>query len=339
MEKAAKGTTTAARALDAVRAAAGATPCPTVAEYSATWLAWRNAQPGGHRSQNNRENSIRSLTRLLPHTAALRLDAVTPALAADYVTAALDEVSGSTVERRLADISAMFNRAVSEGLLPSNPFRGARVPTWERAGQGDRRREPYTPADIARMVREFPGEWPDMLRTCLLLGGQRLGDIATLSWAAIDFENGLVSLNTQKNNKILRKPLLPQLRSLLEKRRKALGSQYGDYVFPYAAWKVTAAGGKTAALSHEFAELCRAAGIAKKIPSTSRAKKAHALTDKTFHSLRTTAVTVLLCAGVPAELVRWLVGHDSAQIEREHYFRPDDAAQTAAMAPIVALLN
>jgi integrase len=339
MERAAKGSTTAARALEAVRAAAGSPPCPTLSEYAAQWLRWRNAQPGAERSLNNRSNSIRSLERLSPELWALRLDAITPAHAADYVTAALDEVSGSTVERRLADITAMLNRAVAEGVITRNPFTGARVPRWERAGQGDRRREPFTPEDVALMLREFPGEWPDMLRVCLLLGGQRLGDVAGLQWSAIDWAQGLVRVTAQKTNRPTRKPLLPQLRALLEKRRQALGSQPGDYVFPYAAWKVAAAGGKTSKLSLEFSDLCRAAGIARKIPSTARGSKVHALTDKTSHSLRTTAVTVLLCAGVPAELVQWLVGHDDKLIEREHYFKPNDAAQIAALQPLVQLLT
>lgn len=339
MERAAKGSTSASRALEAVRAAAGTPPCPTLSEYAAQWLRWRNAQPGAERSFSNRQSSISSLSRLCPSLWSQRLDAITPAHAADYVTAALDEVSGSTIERRLADISAMLNRAVAEGIIASNPFRGARVPRWERAGQGDRRREPFTPEDVARMLREFPGEWPDMLRVCLLLGGQRLGDVAGLQWSAIDWTNGLVRVTSQKTNRPMRKPLLPQLRQLLEKRRGSLGSQPGDYVFPYAAWKVAAAGGKTSKLSLEFSELCRAAGIARKIPSSARGSKTHALTDKTFHSLRTTAVTVLLCAGVPAELVQWLVGHNDKLIEREHYFKPNAPAQIAAMQPLVNLLT
>lgn len=339
MERLAKGQQTADRAAAAIRAVAGEPPCPTLQEYATQWLAWRNSQHGADRSRNNRQNSITSLTRLMPSLAAMRLDAIKPAHADDYVRAALDEVSAGTVERRLADISAMFNRAVAEGILNRNPFRGARVPTWERAGEGERRRVPFTEEDLARMLNEFPGEWPDMLRVCLLLGGQRLGDVATLQWSAIDWEHGLVRVHAQKTNSPKSKPLLPALRALLEHRRASLGAAGGPYVFPYAAWRVQAAGGKTSKISNEFAELCRQSGIARKIPSAARGTRAHALTDKTFHSLRTTAVTLLLCAGVPPELVRWLVGHDDARIEREHYFAPPVAAQEQAMAPIVALLS
>ena len=52
--------------------------------------------------------------------------------------------------------------------------------------------------------------------------------------------------------------------------------------------------------------------------------------DLSFHSLRATAVTALRLAGVPSDLCRVIVGHDSEEIERV-YFRPDSAAIAEAM--------
>lgn len=46
------------------------------------------------------------------------------------------------------------------------------------------------------------------------------------------------------------------------------------------------------------------------------------MTDKTFHSLRSTATTFLLDLGTPAEMVRFIVGHDDPEIERRHYLKP-----------------
>lgn len=59
----------------------------------------------------------------------------------------------------------------------------------------------------------------------------------------------------------------------------------------------------------------------------------HKLASKSFHSLRATAVTVLRLAGVPADLCRYIVGHDSEEIERV-YFRPDSAHVQEAMSKI-----
>jgi len=49
--------------------------------------------------------------------------------------------------------------------------------------------------------------------------------------------------------------------------------------------------------------------------------------------LRATAVTVLRLAGVSPDLCRFIVGHDSEEIERV-YFRPDSADVQAAMSKI-----
>lgn len=56
-----------------------------------------------------------------------------------------------------------------------------------------------------------------------------------MKWEQIDFENGIVStIAAKKRNRRTTKPLLPQLRLILE-RRKA--SSVSDYVFPIAAMK------------------------------------------------------------------------------------------------------
>ena len=75
------------------------------------------------------------------------------------------------------------------------------------------------------------------------------------------------------------------------------------------------------------------------MPSAATGEKVHSLTDKTFHSLRTTATTFLLDLGTPAELVRYIVGHDDKEIERRHYYKPSTEASGAAIAAMARALG
>ena len=88
-------------------------------------------------------------------------------------------------------------------------------------------------------------------------------------------------------------------------------------------------GGKSSKLSLEFTGLLKKHGIISAGERKGKGDK-RVLSEKSFHSLRATAVTILRLAGVPADLCRFIVGHDSEEIERV-YFRPDSAAIAEAM--------
>lgn len=335
MEAAAEGWATLDLALAAVRAAAVGAKARmvTVGEFARSFLLGRREQ----KSYNNSTVTINSLFRLLPGTEELPLGRFTPAMAEDYIGRALDEVSGSSVDRRLAVLSAMFNRAVREKLIEDNPFRGCRVPKW--ALNEAREREPFTREEIQRILAELPDEWPDMVAVCLLLGGLRLSDVATLRWKAIDFERGLVQVTDQKTNKPRRKPLIKPLRAILE-RRKQHAEGWSDYVFPYAQLRYAQAGDKSSKLSIEFGKLLQERGIVAPAPEDERkAGKARRFQSKTFHSLRTTSTTFLLDAGCPPELVRHIVGHDDPAIERAHYYKPGSEVQGDYMRQLAEFMG
>lgn len=322
-------------ALSAVRAAAmgASAKLVTVGEYAKTFLAGRMHQ----KSYNNSKVSVESLLRLCPGCAELPMAKFTAAMAEDYVEAALDEVGGSSVDRRLAVLGAMFNRAARERLVEGNPFCGIRVPKW--ALNESREREPFTREEVQRILTELPDEWPDMVAVCMLLGGQRLSDVACLRWSVVDEERGTVKVTDNKTNKPRIKPLIKPLRALLH-RRKEEAAGWSEYVFPYAQLRYAQAGDKSSKLSIEFAELLEERGIiSPPPPDERRAGKSRRFRSKTFHSLRTTSTTFLLDCGCPAELVRHIVGHDDPAIEREHYYKPSDELQGDYMRRLAEFLG
>ncbi len=331
MEMGARGMVSQRQALEAVRAHLTQRKLPSVREYFA-----QHEKRCRDKGLKYASTSLKTFLRLMPQCADLPLDGVSRAMAEDYVEKALDEVSGSTVDRRLEDLSACYNQAIKEELIDRNPFRGVRVPKWEMQPH---ERQPFTREDLRIIFDTFGGEWPDMVAACLLLGGQRLGDIARLSWAQIDFPSNLVKLTSKKTNRPMLKPIVLPLKRILERRKKAIGES-SEYVFPYAFARVMCAGGKTSKLSIEFGNLCRQAGISVKMESPSSGKtKVHKLTDKTFHSLRTTATTFLLDAGTPPELVRYIVGHDDPEIERRHYYKPNPETEARYISALAGLVG
>lgn len=323
MEGTDKGQMAVELAVSAVRAVAcggGGKPV-TLGEFARSFLAGRREQ----RSYNNSSVAVGSLLRLVPGAQDMPLGRFTVAMAEDYVRAALDEVGGSSVDRRLAVIGALFNRAVAERLIEVNPFRGVRVPKWALNEACER--EPFTREEVQRMLEVLPDEWPDMVAVCMLLGGLRLGEVALLRWDAVDFSRGLVKVRSYKTNKPMTKPLIRPLRALLERRRVAAGG-WSEWVFPYAQLRYAQAGDKSSKLSIEFGKLLQEYGVVEPAKlEFKRAGRARRFQSKSFHSLRTTATTFLLDCGCPAELVRHIVGHDDPAIEREHYYKPGSEVQ------------
>lgn len=335
MEGTARANVSLELAVSAVRASAvGCSVKPiTVSEFSKTFLDARKER----KSFNNSKTAVESLLRLMPACADLPLARFTAGMAEDYIRACLDEVGGSTINRRVSELSTMFNRAVKDRLIESNPFCGCIVPKW--AVNESKEREPFTREELQRILTDLPNEWPDMVAVCMLLGGLRLSNVATLEWASIDFERGLVKVTALKTNKGMTKPLIKPLRALLE-RRRAVGGEWSQYVFPYAQLRYAEAGDKSSKLSIEFTELLIKHGIIERAPvEEKKAGKARRFNSKTFHSLRTTATTFLLDCGCPAELVRHIVGHDDPNIERAHYYKPQSEVQGGYMAKLADMLG
>ncbi|WP_448806915.1 tyrosine-type recombinase/integrase [Akkermansia sp.] len=256
------------------------------------------------------------------------LTAVNKGMAKSFVERELERVSAGTVIRYVSTLSGAFNVAVDREFIPRNPFRGA-MPSKADHQAEKQLRGAFTIDEVKTILDRFPGEWPDMVRVCLYTGGQRLGDIATLKWSQIDLEHCFLFMTTEKTRRRMNKPIIEPLRDVLERR---LACRVNEFVFPLAAMKHAQAGGRSDKLSTDFTSLLRRHGIVEDTPEDVKGDR-HKLASKSFHSLRATAVTVLRLAGVPADLCRYIVGHDSEEIERV-YFRPDAADVQDAMSRI-----
>lgn len=295
-----------------------------VSEYLHEWLKTRPET-----MWRNDRTAIERFLSFLGDAHNMPLDMVTNQHAKDFMRREMERVSSGTVNKYLAGLRTAFQQAVDSRLFQYNPFNKVHPGKQDREDKQQRRA--FTMEEAKRLTEVLPGEWPDMVRVCLYTGGQRLGDIAKLKWEQIDLEGGLIAMTAQKTKRRMNKPIIAPLKSVLE-RRKA--SSVSEYVFPMSAMRHTQAGNTCGKLSIDFHSLLIEYGFIKDMKNVPRNGDRRKQAELSFHSLRATAVTALRLAGVPSDLCRFIVGHDSEEIERV-YFRPDTAAVVEAMNHLI----
>lgn len=282
-----------------------------VKEYLEEWM--KSRQNG---TLKNDRVAVKRFLALLGDSQNMPLDMVTSEHARRFMEKELERVSSGTVKNLTDCLRAAFNRAIDGKLIGSNPFHRVTPGKLDKTDKHERRA--FTMEEAKRLTEILPGEWPDMIRVCLYTGGQRLGDIATLRWEQVNLDGGLIAMTSQKTKRRMNKPIIRPLKEILEERERY---SINEFVFPLAAMKHAQGGGKSSKLSLEFTGLLKKHGIISAGERKGKGDK-RVLSEKSFHSLRATAVTILRLAGVPADLCRFIVGHDSEEIERV-YFRPD----------------
>jgi integrase len=200
--------------------------------------------------------------------------------------------------------------AVRLGIATNNVARNVKI----LKRRGESRRRELTVAEIKRVLAACgESEW----RGLILFGiytGQRLGDLARLTWRAINLESGEVALTTRKTARRLVLPLLPPLTDYLS--TLPAGDDPDAHIFPRAA-----SANRTGTLSNQFYEILVAAGLAepRRHASTGKGRGAQReISEISFHSLRHSAVTFLKAAGVSDALAREIVGHESAAVSRQY---------------------
>lgn len=233
-----------------------------------------------------------------------------------------EEVLPKTVNHDLKCLRTLFRDAKKEHLIADNPTEF--VETVRNDAKKVRR--PFTVAEIQDVLRVADKEW----RSMVIFGvytGQRLADIALLTWNNLDLELNEVRLTTRKTGKLLRIPMAPPLLDLINDL--PISDNPDQPLHPRAYDKIQRHG-KSGNLSNDFANLLFKAGLREEkvshhkkpkeedVPKKGGKRATHRAYALSFHSLRHTAVTLLHDAGVPMSVAQTLIGHDS-QSMHQHY--------------------
>jgi len=234
------------------------------------------------------------------------------------------ELSRSTANLDVKVLRICLGEAVRQGLLAVNP--AVRVKLLKSTAESKRRA--FTLNEIKRILRTCSDdvEWRGLVLFGLYLG-QRLGDLAKLTWRAVNFETGEIAFTTRKTGRRIVLPLVQPLSDYLASL--SASDNPNAFIFPRAA-----SAKRTSTLSNQFREILVAAGLVEPRPrghkSTGKGRdQAREASEISFHSLRHSAVTMLKAAGVSDFIAREIVGHESAAVSRQYTHLTTDDKRAA----------
>jgi integrase len=219
------------------------------------------------------------------------------------------KLSPKTVNHNVKVLRMLFRDARERSLLLDDPTEFVKTVKAKSAVE----RRPFTVEEIRKVIEHCDDEW----RSIVLFGlytGQRLGDIAKLTWESIDLKKKELRLTTAKTGRFLSVPLHQDLVSLLEALPAPISKAMPIHANA-ASYK------RTSNLSNHFAAILVAAGFRDKAaPKTQGTGQSatRTLNQLSFHSLRRTATTLLHEAGVPQSVAMALIGHDSKDIHKTY---------------------
>jgi len=210
----------------------------------------------------------------------------------DYQNRRLDEgISNSTVNREVACLKLIFNKAIDWKLTKHNPARKIKM-----------LKEP--PPIVRYLSKE---QIPNLLKACKMSAaehlypivfialntGMRLDEILKLRWRDIDLANGYIHIEKAKGGKRRDIPLNSELTKLL---RFSIKKPNTEYVFCDGDGK-------------PFRNINR---------SWKTAKRRAGIKNFRFHDLRHTYASYLRMAGVDLHTIGELLGHSSADMTKRY---------------------
>jgi integrase len=234
-------------------------------------------------------------------------------------------VSARTANNKLKVVRTFLSSAWEDDLIQDNPAAKVRVLKAE-----DVIRRSFTLDELRKVIDQSAGEWTGMT----LFGfytGQRLKDIAEMTWARIDLDGGALRFSTSKTERSMSIPLAAPLLAWLRSQDAGAGDRP---VFP-KAYATMLRTHDTGQLSDQFYEILVKAGLTPPRPKSHKASGVgrdgkRQRNPLTFHSLRHTATSFLRQRGVSDAIVRDIIGHDSVEVSRE-YTHIEDRPKRAAL--------
>jgi integrase len=309
--------------VDMYRQESGITiPTSTVEEFAMTWLANKRTtmSPAGF---GNYERVLRKFLRFIGELSKADLGTILKQHLVGFRDFLASEVGPVTTNKQFNVITLLFQEAARDGFLSENPALHVgcvKIPKKKV-------HKAFTKEQLSAILAVATGE----MRSLILFGiytGQRMSDLATLRWSALDLEQNTVRFYTAKTNTSITIPMAPAL------REHVMNLPAGDDPeSPLHPRYCKLHKHSQSNLSMHFAELLSAVGLRASVQAdevlTGKRKNRNALS---FHSLRYTAVTLLKEAGIPEAVVRELIGHKSKEISDHYTDVGIDALRAAANA-------
>jgi integrase len=303
-------------------------PSITLRDYAEQWLADKRVEAA--------PASLRSYYTTIKHfTAHLgeRADQDIALLSRQDIVAWRNSVASRlyhvTANRHLKTLRSMFRAAKRDGYLLDNPIEEV-ASVSERASASDFGRRPFSLPEIQAVLSVADPEWQSLIRFGFYTG-QRLTDIALLSWHAIDLGRDEIRFITRKTAKRVTIPICAALREHI--LSLPTPDTPGAPIHQRSKQTITRQG-YSSTLSQQFAALLVQAGL--RADTTSHRSRGIGRSNRrkreelSFHSLRHSATSILHELGVPVSVVQTLIGHDSVTSHQNYVGVGMDAVRAAA---------
>jgi integrase len=289
-------------------------PVSTVREFFARWLETKSHETKPA-TMDFYKNEVKKFLAFLGDRADGDIAEISKEHILGYRADQSKTLTAKTVNHGVKCLRMIFKTAREDATISDNPTEFVKV--VKSSGENTARR-PFTLPELKAVLGIADDEWKSMILFGLY-SGQRLGDIAVLTWANIDLQAGELRLVTGKTGKRIIQPLAGPLKAHIE--ALPVSDDPNASIHP-RAFDIVAKQKKSGGLSNQFAALLAQAGLRKKQPHRKTHGEGRGVASASgglsFHCLRHTAVSLLKEAGIPAATVMELVGHDSAQMS-EHY--------------------
>ncbi len=285
-------------------------PSATVRKWCETWLEAKSleAEPSTH---TRYARIVERFIGFIGTQADRNMSALEDMQVTLFRNREAKELSRATANLSLKVLRVCFAEAERLELRKGNPAKNVKV-----LGLRDKSaRRAFTAAEIKRILQACgqDAEWRGLILFGLYLG-QRLGDLAKLTWRAVNLESNEIAFTARKTGRRIVLPLVQPLADYLSKL--PAGDDPNAFIFPRASNAT-----RTGTLSNQFRELLVSAGLVapRSHESTGKGRSQSRETSAlSFHSLRHSAVTMLKAAGVSDVLTREIVGHESAAVSRQY---------------------
>lgn len=249
------------------------------------------------------------------HPDVVFLHDVTQKIAEDYISELRrSNIASSTANLHQKCLAEIFSRMC----YGENPFRN--IPLCRERQEC---REAFTPDELERIMQEAP----PFIRAIFLIGfftALREGDISTLRWSDVLWEQGVVRRKLLKTGAVVEIPIMPPLAAFLHEQE----GKDGEYVLPEHAAMYRA---NPSGISYRVKKFLEGIGIetTKKVPGRSRA-----VSIKDVHSLRHTFCYFAGVAGIPLVVVQSIVGHMTPEMTAHYTAHADRRTKREKLAAL-----
>ena len=305
----------------------------TIKDFLVRWAASKKQEL----SSTSNASYERAARQFIEHLGA-KADADLSRLEKDDIASFRDLIASSrstaTANSALKIIRIAFGQAKRDGLLAVNPADQIKVLKTKVTGT---ERRAFTLPELKRVLDVADTEMEGLIIFGLYTG-QRLGDLARLTWQNLDLQRSELSCVTGKTG---RQQIIPLATPLVRYINSLPAAAKPSQPIFSKAFTVVTREQRTGSLSNKFYDVLVAAGIAPKRshrPTGKGRSGKRTMNELSFHALRHTATSLMKNAGVSPAIVQEFIGHDSPAINA-HYTHIETSALRKAAESLPDVLS